>query len=466
MKCNKCGAELIKSDFCPECKADVSFYKKAARASNAYYNKGLEQARIRDLSGAIESLKTSVLLDKTNVPARNLLGLCFYEVGEVVEALSCWIISTNFNSVNNPAVEYVASLRNKNADFDEKCAATRKYNRVIENAQNENYDIALIQLKKVVSQCPGLIKAQLLLALFYIEKRAYSRAEKCLKAVLKIDAGNVTANRYMKEIGKSSDQADKKTPALPSFLTKDDEDEEEKNERSPLNGNDVIIPNNSYTKSNTGIFSLMNILIGIGIGAALIFLLVMPARDSITASNYDNTVEDSNEKLAEANEKVQQAQKQVEDLTKRNEELQGQLDRDGTSYAEDLSLASADYIANRPVACAERIALIDSAKLSDNLKGLYESLSSETMRSSAGTIYGKAEEMYDNGDFTGAAKEFEIAYTCYGNNNEDSAYFAARSYQRAGDNENALKWYRVVEEKYSDGEYIDEAKAFIAENGT
>lgn len=464
MKCNKCGAELIKSDFCPECKADVSFYKKAARASNVYYNKGLEQAGVRDLSGAIESLKMSVLLDKTNVPARNLLGLCFYETGEVVEALSCWIISKNFNSVNNPAVEYVDIVRKKKTDFDDKCAAARKYNRVLENALNENYDIALIQLKKVVSQCPGLLKAQLLLALFYIEKRAYSRAEKCLRAVLKVDAGNVTANRYLKEIGKTSEPADKKPAALPSFLMKDDETKEEKNERSPLNGNDVIIPETGYKKSNTGVFSLMNILIGIGIGAALIFLLVVPARDSLRASGNDASLEENNKILSEANDRAESAEKKVEELTAKVDELQGQLDNEGNSYYEVLNLAAADYISDNRVACAEKIALLDAGKIPENAKGIYDTLVSETMRSSAGTIYSKAEEMYDEGNFKESAKEFEIAYACYGNDNEDAAYYTARSYERNDDTENALKWYKVIVEKYSDGEYIGEARDYIAEN--
>ena len=43
MRCYKCGATLTASDRCPQCKADVSVYKRAAKASNAYYNLGKGQ---------------------------------------------------------------------------------------------------------------------------------------------------------------------------------------------------------------------------------------------------------------------------------------------------------------------------------------------------------------------------------------------------------------------------------------
>ena len=59
MKCYNCGAQLTGDSICPNCGADVSVYNDVVKASNAYYNRGLEKANVRDLSGAIEDLKIS-----------------------------------------------------------------------------------------------------------------------------------------------------------------------------------------------------------------------------------------------------------------------------------------------------------------------------------------------------------------------------------------------------------------------
>ena len=45
---------------------------------------------MRNLSGAIVSLKNSLKFNKYNIDARNLLGLIYCETGEVVDALSEW----------------------------------------------------------------------------------------------------------------------------------------------------------------------------------------------------------------------------------------------------------------------------------------------------------------------------------------------------------------------------------------
>ena len=57
MICYHCGCNLTAHDFCTNCGADVGLYKKIMAVSNLYYNEGLEKAGVRDLSGAIVSLR-------------------------------------------------------------------------------------------------------------------------------------------------------------------------------------------------------------------------------------------------------------------------------------------------------------------------------------------------------------------------------------------------------------------------
>jgi len=80
MKCYNCGAKLGRENICPECGVNVKIYKKIVMASNEYYNDALAKASVRDLSGAIESLKTSLKFNKLNIDARNLLGLMKYRI--------------------------------------------------------------------------------------------------------------------------------------------------------------------------------------------------------------------------------------------------------------------------------------------------------------------------------------------------------------------------------------------------
>ena len=85
----------------------MRFTKKLNYLSNQWYNDGLKKANIRDLSGAITSLKKSLQFNRDNVNARNLLGLCYYGRGEVVEALVEWVISKNYQPEDNRADFYL-----------------------------------------------------------------------------------------------------------------------------------------------------------------------------------------------------------------------------------------------------------------------------------------------------------------------------------------------------------------------
>ena len=178
MRCFKCNEVLTKESHCPNCGIDVSMYKKAVMASNAYYNLGLSKAKVRDLSGAVESLKMSITINKKNIDARNLLGLVYCEMGDVVEALSEWVISKNIQPDNNCAEDYITDIQSNQNKFELVTSTIKKYNLSLRYAKEGNTDMAQIQLKKVVSQNPRLLKAQQLLALIYIKEKEYSKARK------------------------------------------------------------------------------------------------------------------------------------------------------------------------------------------------------------------------------------------------------------------------------------------------
>ena len=56
----------------------MEYTQKLVYQSNYWYNDGLKRARIRDMSGAVTSLKKSLQYNRENIAARNLLGLVYY----------------------------------------------------------------------------------------------------------------------------------------------------------------------------------------------------------------------------------------------------------------------------------------------------------------------------------------------------------------------------------------------------
>ena len=190
MKCYSCGSRLNEYDFCPTCGADVRLYKRIIGVSNRLYNDGLEKARVRDLSGAADSLRQSLKYDKRNINARNLLGLVYFEMGESVLAMSEWIISKNFESKKNIADEYISILQQNQNELDTINQTLKKYNQALQYCYQDTRDLAEIQLKKVLSINKNLISAYQLLALIYIDAKDYSKARRTLLKSLAVDATN------------------------------------------------------------------------------------------------------------------------------------------------------------------------------------------------------------------------------------------------------------------------------------
>ena len=218
MNCPRCNANVVFSkNRCDNCGMDLTEHRRIVSLSNICYNKGLEQAKVRDLSGAIISLRQSLQYNKLNTNARNLLGLIYYEIGEIVAALSEWILSKHYQEKNNDAESYMRTVQANPNRLELHNQTIKKYNSALYSAQHGDEDMAIIQLKKVVSNNPKFVRAHQLLALLYMmtgKRENRVRAMRLLRNISKVDVANTTTLRYMKELSdvnvKEADKAEKK----------------------------------------------------------------------------------------------------------------------------------------------------------------------------------------------------------------------------------------------------------------
>lgn len=464
MRCYKCGGTLpAKSDICPQCGADVAAYKRAAKASNAYYNLGLAKAKVRDLTGAAESLKTSIMVNKNNIEARNLLGLVYCELGDVVEALSEWVISKNLKPENNPANSYIAQIQSNQSRFDTITSTVKKYNVALKYAKEGNFDMAMIQLKKIVVQNPQLIKAHQLLALLYMKEKEYNRAKKLLNAVLKIDRNNTLAHLYLKEIEENL-QLRKKEGARSDFLPQ--KRERKAPEVKPLSGNDVIMPRSSYKEPSNGAITVINILVGVVIGAALIWFLVMPSRYKGITEDYNKSLQDYSEQLSSGNVELNSLTQQLEQVKAEKEALEERLSgvsgENGSNKLLTAVISAANsYIANDTAAAAQALMDIDVSSLpTEDAKKLYNTVAEAAMKPAANEFYSQGTAAYGKSDYSSAAAFFVNAFKC-DSTRAEAAYYAAKCYVALNQTEDAKKYYQYIVDGFPSSGYYSEANAYV-----
>lgn len=273
MNCMNCGAYLadIELDYCSKCGCNVLIQKKVDYLSKYYYNKGLEKATIRDLSGAITCLKQSIAYNKANIQARNLLGLVYFETGEVVAALSEWVISKNLQPNKNLASVYIEKLQANSNKLEVINDSIRKYNHALLLCREGHEDMAAIQLRKILSQNPKLIKGYHLLALIQIKEQEWSKVRKTLRKAARIDKTNTTTLRFLKEV-------EEQTGVATRFGKK-----EKGMTNSGIDVKEEMVVENEYVmnyhayKGKSGISFFFALMLGIVAGAAAIWLLAVPA---------------------------------------------------------------------------------------------------------------------------------------------------------------------------------------------
>lgn len=461
MFCYNCGRRLSEHDFCTSCGADVTLYKKIIHVSNMYYNEGLEKAGVRDLSGAVTSLRLSLKFDKSNVKARNLLGLVYFEMGEVVSALREWVTSKNMSPEKNIADEYIDKVQSNSTRLDSINQTIKKYNRALALCSQDSQDLAVIQLKKVLSMNPRFIRAHQLLALLYMEKEDWDRAERELRKCMDIDRNNVQTLRYLKEVERmlTPDEAVKQP-----MKHKKDEAIRYRSE------NEIIIqPVNVKEPKRSGVPTLLNIAIGLIIGLAVTYFLLVPAAQADVRNQEQQILAKISGESDNKTARIQELESRIAELDAEKEELalqmEGYVGTDGTLQTiEGLIGVAADYLVNRDAMATAGeleglLANLDMAGMTEGFQKLYQALIASVGPEVVSSCYSEAEKAYASRNYTTAIESLQKA-VCYEPENVEVLYLLGQSYRMNGNSEEAIVAYDRIIELYPGTQRANYSKTY------
>ena len=444
--------------------------ERCTRAANSYYNRGLKKARERDLSGAVPLLKRALELDKYQTDARNLLGLIFYEMGETADALVQWVLSMNLQPEKNAAERYLAEIRRKSGRLAALQQAIERYNSALELAKNGNSDTALQLLSGVVSLHPNYVRAGLLLSLLDMKAGEWRKAERCLRQVLETDRLNPDALRYLEEV-RVHLAAEKSSEKRRSAAAKREAEKqrETRDSRRRMTEDDVIIP--STYRESTGWQTIVNIGIGLLIGAAAVLFLYMPAKTAELEQEHNEDLIRVSEQLSNVNASLSDAQKKTVSLTEERDGLQEKLNTEQEGYTYKLSQYQKligilnDYRSGDYAHAADLFATIDVSQLTDvdddsgvSVTEVYNSIAGRMNAEGYLSLYQEGEAAYSAGNYEEAIGFYDKALAI-NQQYEEALFKKAMSYKQLGDIQNANSLFGEVIMKFPDTSLAQQAQA-------
>ena len=402
MTCPNCRAKNIdRNKKCPSCGINPVTFATTTRLSNSFYNKGLGFAKDNNLTSAIDCLRKSVDFDKHNYYARNLLGLIYFEIGQIGDALKQWIISSSFTKDSaNLAIKYMEIVQDNQEELYKLNDAIVDFNQAVGYAVQENEDYAIIQLKKALETNPNFLQAMNLLAYCHLMSLKKSEAAPLVAKVLKVDKGNEIALEYYKLIHG-------KTPVKPKPANKVEPVQITKSiSRTYTTVDEPIRGSRVFNFSHVASF-----VIGTILTAVLLYIFVMPAM----VRDRDFTIEDlghilsserqnHSEQIQSLNMTIQTQETSINSLTETNTELSRQINLAVQSTA--VQNASELFAAGNSTEAANVLDMLNFNDMPEDVFEVANALRGQIFPIAAQQFYNSALAQFNSGNYENARTQF------------------------------------------------------------
>ncbi|MBR0381152.1 MAG: hypothetical protein IJH71_01780 [Eubacterium sp.] len=438
MKCINCGRNLG-TEFCSSCGFDNKHIGKARNTADYYYNLGLEKAQMRDLFGAEAYLKKALSYNKEHKNARNLLGIVYHEMGEGGKAYIQWKISEKLNPMeDNIASLYVREMEEHPAVFEVINESAKKFNLALSYAKQGSDDLAMIQIKKVLSLTPNFVRGHLLFALLHLRAGDNEAAKNDLNNALAVDQFNTTARHYLQELGQD-----------PSTSVERIRTEDMKPDNDNLKNVKPVDHYEDPSKETWKQFVYM--LIGLAIGVIAMFVLVIPSVKAGVSVDYNNLKKEYKQTVNEKDAEISDLKSDKQTLEEENKKLSKSLSiYEGTkgkdSMYDSLLKASKAFYQNDYVECAKYLKKVEKDSLpSKTSKNMYKEMSETAFPNAAQQLFASGKQLFDTYKYEDALKDLNLSYKY--EENYETLYYIARCEKTLNKNNNGREhFYKIINE--------------------
>lgn len=436
----------------------MDYSTKLIYQSNFWYNDGLRKANIRDLSGAIVSLRRSLQYNRSNIAARNLLGLVYYGRGDVVEALVEWILSKNFQSHDNIANYYISKVQEVPGELEEINQAVKKFNLSLDYAAQNGEDMAIIQLKKAIAVHPTYVKAYQLLALLYLKTEQYTAARQVLRTAHKLDTTDDFTLRYMHELNQIRKNR--------TVKFKENEKKDQQTVTYNIGNETIIQPVSTNFKERTGLHTVLNMLIGLVVGVAVMWFLVMPAVNSSRQKELNKQTVEFSDQIATQDAQISALKKELEEYRSTSEESEN-AKATGESTQESYEIVMNIYkhysdsdMSN--AAMVEELIKVNPDSLGTIGLERYNEMTEKLYPKQCEKIYSEAKDNFDAENYKDAiSKLTQVLQMDEGYGDGAVKLLLAQSYEKSGDKDQANALYQKLVEDYKDTDIATSAQAAL-----
>lgn len=308
--------------------------------------------------------------------------------------------------------------------------SVKVYNKAIENLRTGSEDIAMIELKKVISVNPDFYDAVNLLGLCYAYTNQIDKAQELFGRVADAEGNSVKAAEYLSYIGRGS------TSGKSSGNTKTVK--AEVNPQKPNPKNRISKPKKP---SNEEVQAEYVLIKGIGSYLAkpsvavtinILSVLCLIAAIAFFAVNYKNTRSDERGPDTTVNTELNE---KYDKVVAQNEKLKKDLDAANLKLKQiqlssQLSQVSGLYGQYKYIEAADKLLAIPAKELSADNKKKYDSIKDNVMKNAANQLTTEGVSLFNKKKYKEAIQKLEKVFT-YGEKwsfGDKALYVLGKSY--------------------------------------